>query len=472
MYRKQVAKKPSPSHRSTPISKDITPRPIYGSLSSVVQRAQQDPNSVSGGERQQLESAIGTRATSKILTGEQTSWMPEFKGISDRLWGNSGQQVAPIQAKLTIGEVGDKYEQQADRVAKEVVQRIKAPQTNQMSSDTLQRRETETKEELQLKLESSGIQRKQLPVMVQRREAIGGGEASTDLESGINRSRGGGQPLDKGLQKSMGQAMGADFSGVKVHTDTTADKLSQSIQAKAFTTGQDVFFKQGSYNPNSKDGQELIAHELTHVVQQSESGEVRKKIQRFFKSDGSQDLAEEETPLVSSSSQQHIIEVVDSDDEDEYEERQLTQEEQQALVAQGRTLHEKLTEFLRMRSNYKKYAKYLVEVKQWRKAQKWWGYANKVLSAIAKALALTGVGAIAAGILQAVVSVSKAIRKIASLTHEIIFLTSEGLAQDQLRPLIQGDMTQEIVSEAQRTTLGILKSIYKAAKNIADIVPA
>ncbi|MGK7915636.1 MAG: DUF4157 domain-containing protein [Prochloraceae cyanobacterium] len=92
MYRKQLAKKPSPSHRSTPISKDITPRAIYGSLSSVVQRAQQDPNSVNGDERQQLESAIGTRATGEILAGKQKPWVPEFKGISAQLWGGAEGQ--------------------------------------------------------------------------------------------------------------------------------------------------------------------------------------------------------------------------------------------------------------------------------------------------------------------------------------------------------------------------------------------
>nr|MCM0593799.1 DUF4157 domain-containing protein [Gloeotrichia echinulata DEX184] len=64
-------------------------------------------------------------------------------------------------------------------------------------------------------------------------------------------------------------AFGADFSGVKVHTDGQSDQLNRSIQARAFTTGQDVFFRQGEYNPGSRGGQELIAHELTHVVQQN-----------------------------------------------------------------------------------------------------------------------------------------------------------------------------------------------------------
>ena len=107
------------------------------------------------------------------------------------------------------------------------------------------------------------------------REAIGGGEASTDLDFAINSARGSGQPLDADLQRSMGQAMGADFSGVRVHRDAQSDQLNQSIQAKAFTTGQDVFFRQGTYQPGSRGGQELIAHELTHVVQHN-SGAVQK----------------------------------------------------------------------------------------------------------------------------------------------------------------------------------------------------
>nr|WP_306465741.1 DUF4157 domain-containing protein [Spirulina major] len=108
--------------------------------------------------------------------------------------------------------------------------------------------------------------------MLQQQKTVAGGEASSELESSINRAKSGGQSLDSGLQQSMGQAMGADFSGVKVHTDDRADQLNQSIQAKAFTTGKDVFFRQGTYQPSSRGGQELIAHELTHVVQQGGTG--------------------------------------------------------------------------------------------------------------------------------------------------------------------------------------------------------
>ncbi len=112
-----------------------------------------------------------------------------------------------IQPKLTIGEPGDKYEQEADRVPAQVVQRINQPKAvSSKQEKTIQRQEMLEEEELQMKS------------LVQRREVIGEEEASRDLESAINSAKGGGQPLDTGLQRSMEQIMGADFSRVRVHT--------------------------------------------------------------------------------------------------------------------------------------------------------------------------------------------------------------------------------------------------------------
>ncbi|MFM7888974.1 MAG: DUF4157 domain-containing protein [Pseudanabaena sp.] len=181
----------------------------------------------------------------------------------------------PIQAKLNIGEPNDKYEKEADATASKVVQQI-----NSSTQDlSVQRQDSTDQDEIQMKPVISKIQREesmenedeelQMKSLVQKRENVGGGEASNDLESSIQNARGSGQSLDPNLQEKMGQAMGADFSGVKVHIDSHADQLNKSIQAKAFTTGQDVFFRQGAYEPSSKSGQELIAHELTHVVQQN-----------------------------------------------------------------------------------------------------------------------------------------------------------------------------------------------------------
>jgi len=69
----------------------------------------------------------------------------------------------------------------------------------------------------------------------------------------------------------MESALGSDLSGVRVHTGGEADVLNRSLQAKAFTTGSDVFFSQGAYRPGSASGSHLLAHELAHVVQQGGS---------------------------------------------------------------------------------------------------------------------------------------------------------------------------------------------------------
>ncbi|WP_292736123.1 DUF4157 domain-containing protein [Nostoc sp. JL31] len=179
------------------------------------------------------------------------------------------KQDTPIQAKLTIGQPGDKYEQEADETARQVVQRI-----HQQSNQQVQRETVTEEEELQTK-PVENIQHQELPEdeelqmkpMVQR-VADGGMAASADVEAGIQSARGDGQSLAYSIREPMEQAFGADFSGVRVHTDSQADQLNQSIQAKAFTTAQDVFFRQGAYQPGSRGGQELLAHELTHVVQQ------------------------------------------------------------------------------------------------------------------------------------------------------------------------------------------------------------
>jgi hypothetical protein len=74
----------------------------------------------------------------------------------------------------------------------------------------------------------------------------------------------------------METAFDANFSGVKVHTDGESDQLNKSLNSRAFATGQDIFFSQGAYNPGSRDGQELLAHELTHVVQQNGKSSVQR----------------------------------------------------------------------------------------------------------------------------------------------------------------------------------------------------
>jgi len=94
-------------------------------------------------------------------------------------------------------------------------------------------------------------------------------EVEDETAQRIEKERGGGQALDSTMQEQMGAKMGYDFSQVKVHASPESDALNRELGAEAFTTGKDIYFRQGAYDPHSTGGQELLAHEMTHVVQQS-----------------------------------------------------------------------------------------------------------------------------------------------------------------------------------------------------------
>lgn len=115
----------------------------------------------------------------------------------------------------------------------------------------------------------SNIGNRALQRLLAQRAADTPTDLDDDTTTRINQARSGGQSLDTAIQKQMSQAMSHDFSGVRVHTSPEADSLNQQLSARAFTTGQDIFFRQGEYDPGSSGGRELLAHELTHVVQQS-----------------------------------------------------------------------------------------------------------------------------------------------------------------------------------------------------------
>ena len=186
-----------------------------------------------------------------------------------------------IQPKLTIGQPNDKYEQEADAMANQVVQQLEEPGINtkiQRSCSACGAPVNGSEEDIQTKAifesnEDTPIQQKceacaSRENKIQTKSAGEESEASADLESRLNHSKGSGMPITEGTRTSMESVFGSDFGGVRVHTGSDAVQMNQELGAKAFTNGSDIYFNQGNYNPGSKDGQNLLAHELTHVVQQ------------------------------------------------------------------------------------------------------------------------------------------------------------------------------------------------------------
>ena len=107
----------------------------------------------------------------------------------------------------------------------------------------------------------------------------GGLQGTEKLQAGLEDSRNSGQSLDNNTRAEMEGKMGADLGDVKIHTDANAHQMSEGINAKAFTHGHDIYFKSGNYNPTSTEGKSLLAHELTHTLQQR--GSAGRRVQRF-----------------------------------------------------------------------------------------------------------------------------------------------------------------------------------------------
>ncbi|MEP6930657.1 MAG: DUF4157 domain-containing protein, partial [Flavobacterium sp.] len=100
--------------------------------------------------------------------------------------------------------------------------------------------------------------------------------------------------LDKKTKKEMESGFGSDFSNVKIHTDASAVQMSQELGAQAFTNGNDVYFNQGKYNPGSQEGKHLLAHELTHTVQQTGAKQKSGTIQKSSIENHPEDLRAEQ----------------------------------------------------------------------------------------------------------------------------------------------------------------------------------
>ena len=218
-----------------------------------------------------------------------------------------------LQAKLSIGKPRDVYEQEADWVADAVmrmpepgVQRQVEPEEEEeetLQTKTLvdkitplvqvQRQEEPEEEEEMLQAkplvdqitplvqrqseeeEEKPVQAKFLQRHEEEEEHVQAKiskesslEVSPSFNSGIKSIRGGGQPLPESTRTFFEPRFGADFSGVRLHNNSNANYLARSINARAFTIGKDMVFGKGQYSPETSGGKKLLAHELTHVVQQ------------------------------------------------------------------------------------------------------------------------------------------------------------------------------------------------------------
>lgn len=192
---------------------------------------------------QRLQRRVGNRAVGRLLT-------------SGRLVGRR------LQAQLRVGASDDPYEHEADSVA-DAVMRMPEPSAQRMCAGC--------EEEEEGGVATSTVRRTYAatpsPVRV-RRQDTGTNEPSDAPQIVSEVVAGAGRPLDSNVRRFMEPRFGHDFSGVQIHTGGRAAESARAVNAVAYTVGPNVVFDEGAYRPETDAGRRLIAHELTHVVQQ------------------------------------------------------------------------------------------------------------------------------------------------------------------------------------------------------------
>ena len=203
---------------------------------------------------------------------------------AEHLQQTAGNQVVQrllrsqaIQAKLAVSNPGDASECEADRVAGEVL-RMPDPQpgpTAQRSPLDIQRKCTKCEEKLR---EQPVSDPKEKIVHAKWADTSGSSGVSGGLESYLNTARGGGQPLAARERAYFEPRFGREFGNVRVHTNSGAAHAADQIRARAFTSGDDIVFGARHYAPESNEGRKLLAHELSHVVQQTGTAALQRKV--------------------------------------------------------------------------------------------------------------------------------------------------------------------------------------------------
>jgi len=208
-----------------------------------------------------------------------------------------------FQPKLAVSAPGDKHEKEADAMADHVTRSISK------NAEAVQRKckQCEEDEKVQPKrkdvadISTAAKEDDEVTRKVQRQSVDDDREAmqkKDDEKDELSRkentqneaapqsivqhlmeSKGGGSKLPSRTRDEMGSSFGADFSGVNIHSDTRSAEMNEELHAHAFTHGNDIYFNRGKFSPDSSSGKHLLAHELTHVVQQN-SGLAKKSIQR------------------------------------------------------------------------------------------------------------------------------------------------------------------------------------------------
>ncbi len=201
----------------------------------------------------------------------------------------------PVQAKLTVGAPDDLYEQEADRVADQVISMAPPAPVQRLATGAVEVQRDPLAATI-TPLVQRAIEEEEEPLQAKAMQRQTNSSNAPTLETRLNQSQGGGSPLPSETRSFMESRFGTDFSQVRIHTDSASVQMNRELSAQAFTHGRDVYFGAGKFDPSSDSGKHLLAHELTHVVQQTGSAQ-RKLVQRRRRGTTADAAAPEQTDI-------------------------------------------------------------------------------------------------------------------------------------------------------------------------------
>jgi hypothetical protein len=180
------------------------------------------------------------------------------------VWQSLAVRAAAIQAKLAISQPDDPYEREADQVADQVMRMAAAP--SDRSGLSLSSHPSRKAQRKCVSCEEEDEDR------MQRKEEVGNTRLRTgSWPLGFSPINGLGQPLDSAARRYFEPRFGYDFSQIRVHTDEQAARSAQAVNARAYTIGRNVVFARSQYSPGNSIGRKLLAHELSHTIQQGQA---------------------------------------------------------------------------------------------------------------------------------------------------------------------------------------------------------
>jgi hypothetical protein len=184
------------------------------------------------------------------------------KGVQRKALAAKG--LVQLQSSIKVSSPTDPAEKEADTTAKKIM-RMSAP----ASFGSIQTSTGVTEQKIQPQMRSPYISRfADSGIFTQRQAEAGQPTVTSNMAADIQNSTSAGSPLPPSVRSFMEPRFQADFSNVKIHTGDNSAKLNRQLNAQAFTTGNQIFFGKDKFQPESADGKELIAHELTHTIQQ------------------------------------------------------------------------------------------------------------------------------------------------------------------------------------------------------------